>query len=312
MRTSTLSLAARRAALVIALLALGCPTVGYAQSPTETCVEVVTQRADPDALKRLVLTELDRFPTHRSAEDNCGSYLRVEVIDLADGTYVTGRINTQVPHREKVAENDMAEAVERMLRIVLHNDPVRLRGPRSQNFIRRGLRALRTGVTLYGAELYQTTGLLEGEPLGLPGVAVVVRRETTDWHLGARVAYAGRFDTPPTDALNMTGHLAVQLQVMWHSSDLDDTSWYVGGVAGMDHQRFQGPAPGFGSEVQESYSQTGLALGGRAGVELFRTTTGRLDLFTQLTVPVFVSHDEEGGVVDSWLPTLQVGAGMLF
>lgn len=283
-----------------------------AQSPTETCVEVETSRADRDAIRRLVMTEIDRFPTHRSAESECGSFLRVEVIDLAGTSYVTGRINTQVPHREAVEGGDLATAVERMLRVVLHNDPVRLRGPRSENFIRRGLDALKHGATLYGAEVYQSGAWLDGEVSTLPGLAIQVRREASDWHLGARIAFAGRFSDPPEGALVMTGRIGVGLQAMVFSDPLGDSSWYFGGEAGVDHQRFNGPAPSYGPGVDEAFTTTGFALGLRGGIELFRTTTGRLDLFVQATLPVFASTDEEGGVVDAWLPGLSAGAGLLF
>lgn len=282
-----------------------------AQSPTETCVEVETVREDAAAIRALIKTEIDRFPTHRSADEGCGSFLRVEIIDLSGSTYVTGRINTQVPHREAVVE-DLATAIERMLRVVLHNDPVRLRGPRRDNLLRRTLRGLKHGATFFGAEAYQVMTLVDGELAALPGIAAIVRREAQDWHLAARLSFAHRLSDPPTGGLELTGRVGFGLQALYFSDPLGDTSLYWGVEVGMDHQRMAGPAPGFGEGVEDAYSQTGFAIGGRVGIEFFRTTTGRLDLFSQLTIPVFATHDEEGAIVDTWLPGLSVGAGLWF
>ncbi|MEZ4436174.1 MAG: hypothetical protein R3F65_27570 [bacterium] len=305
---------ARHAWLVLASMAwLTClPSMASAQSPTETCVEVDTTRPDREGIRRLVMTEIDRFRTHRSAEKDCGSFLRVEIIDLAGKSYVTGRINTQVPHREPVDGGDLAQAIERMLRVVLHNDPVRLRGPRSEGFIRRGLDALKHGETFYGAEVYETLAPLDGGFSALPGVAIQLRREATDWHLGARVAFAARLADPPAGQLTLTGRLGVGVQVMYFTDALADSSWYIGGELGVDHQRFTGPATAYADGTDEDFAATTFAVGLRTGFELFRTTTGRLDLFLQATVPVTPSTDDEGGVVDAWTPGLSAGAGLLF
>lgn len=294
-----------------ALLAVTALSAGpaAAQSPTETCVEVRTTRSDGEAIRRLVMNEIDRFPTHRSADADCGSFLRVEVIDLDGITYVTGRINTQVPHREPVTD-ELGDAVERMLRVVLHNDPVRLRGPRSENILRRGLNALKHGTTLIGAEVFQTMSPLDGELASLTGVAAIVRREADDWHLAARLSFAGRLSDPPAGQLELTRRIGFGLQALFFVDAIADTSFYWGFELGLDDIEVAGPSPIDG--VAGTYSQTGFAVGARAGVEFFRTTTGRLDLFAQLTVPVTPTHDEDGAVVDAWLPALGVGAGLWF
>lgn len=305
------STAIARLAGLTALALVALAGGAWAQSPTETCVEVKTTREDAAAIRTLVETEIDRFPTHRSADADCGSYLRVEIIDLAGTTYVTGRINTQVPHREAVTE-DLATAIERMLRVVLHNDPVRLRGPRSDNVLRRGLQGLKNGSTYVGAEAFQSLGVLDGALVSLPGIAAVVRREATDWHLAARLSFAHRLSDPPAGQLEMTARVGFGLQALSFSDPLADTALYWGVELGMDHQRFAGPAPNYGEGADEEFDQTGFAVGLRVGVEFFRTTTGRLDLFTQATVPIFWAHDEEGGVVDAYVPGLSFGAGLWF
>ena len=70
--------------------------------------------------------------------------------------WVTGRINTQVPFREKVGADGIGPAVQRLLAVVLNNDPLILQGPESNTWLRRQGRALeRRSVMHFGAELYE-------------------------------------------------------------------------------------------------------------------------------------------------------------
>ncbi|MCB9547219.1 MAG: hypothetical protein H6706_15415 [Myxococcales bacterium] len=297
-----------RPALLLAILLVG--GAARAQGPTSTCVEVLGAPAELGDLRRLVMTELDRHPTHRAAEADCSSFLRVEVLVLAGSQYLTGRINTQVPHREVVEDGDIARAVERMLRVVLHNDPVRLRGPRDEGWLRAGIAALRGGRMVYGIEAFQLMAPLDGGLESMPGLAVMVRREVASWHLAARLSYAGRTAGAGPD-LHLVGDLGLQLHLAWFLSPEADTAFYLGGVAGLDHQRFEGPSA-IAPDERHSASATAFALGLRLGVELFRTTTGRLDLYAQAMAPTGASTDEEEGVVDAWVPSVSLGAGIAF
>jgi hypothetical protein len=274
-------------------------------SPTETCVKVHAA-TDVEALRKLVAVELDRHPTHRSTEGACQSHLRVELLTIGSERYVTVRINSQVPHREQVRE-DLATAVADALTVILHNDPVRLRGPRNPNWMRRQLDALRQGRTAAGAEIYQVGLWHEGEVQSLPGVALTVRRELADWQLGARLGFATALGDTTGQAVARHGLL--QLGVNWYFGD-GDVATYVGTLAGMDYQQFEGVSAFDGR--QKTYSKVGFAVGGRFGVELLRTTRGRLDLFGQVVLPAFSSTDEDEGVVDGWFPTGSLGVGMLF
>ena len=301
-----------RRALAIVALAAAWSAPAAAQSVAETCVEVLTRRADANELRRLVMDELDRHRTHRAAEKDCLTFLRVELIETAEHTYVTARMNAEVPHREKVDGGDLAPAISRALRVVLHNDPVRLKGPREEDFLRRSLRSLKSGRFLFGAEVFQVGALAGGELSTLPGVAFVARREVHRWHLGARLAFAHEVDETSPMNLGLTSHVSAQLQVSWFPNWDADFSPYLAGLMGVDHQRFRGPAHLLAGEQTARASATGLGLGLRGGAELFRTTTGRVDLFAQATLPAFSSSDEEAGVVDEWVPTVTVGAGILF
>src|SRR5688500_13291762 len=119
---------------ILPILLVFLPRFAIAQVPTSTCVEVIGPEAE--AVRRLVISELDRHPTHRAADDGCVSFLRVELSQVGDARYVTGRVNTQVPHREP-ASDDLAEAIAQMLRIVLHSDPMRLEDPARVDWLRQ-------------------------------------------------------------------------------------------------------------------------------------------------------------------------------
>jgi hypothetical protein len=75
--------------------------------------------------------------------------------------------------------------VERLLTVVLHNDPRRLYGPERDDWIGRTRAAfLLHGTTHYGLELAQTLAIVGGEVQALPGAALSARREVDRVHVG--------------------------------------------------------------------------------------------------------------------------------
>src|SRR6476646_1860750 len=162
-----------------------------AAAQLRTCVQVEPGRADAQALTRLVKAELDRHPTHRAVDKECQGFLTVEMIDLGGQQqqggekWVTGRINTQVPFREKVGPDGIGPAIQRLLTVVLNNDPLILKGPESNTWLSRQGRALeRRSVMHFGGELYELATRLGGALDTLPGVAIVARREVSALHVG--------------------------------------------------------------------------------------------------------------------------------
>lgn len=281
----------------------------FAQGPTSTCVEIAGAGDDAADLRRLVMAEIDRHATHRAATQDCASFVRIERLRIGDAVYLTGRINTQVPHREAVVDGDVGRAVERMLRVLFNNDPVRLRGPRRPNWLLDGVRALKTGRMVYGIEAFQLIALVDEGPQSVSGVAINARREVADWHLGLRLHYAGKLDGVGPD-LTLVGHIAAQLHLAWFTDALGDTSFYLGALVGVDHQRFEGPSGVDGGP--SSTSATLFGVGGRLGLETFRTTSSRLDLFAQVLAPAGSSTDANDLVIDAWVPSVTLGAGIAF
>ena len=50
----------------------------------------------------------------------------------------------------------------------------------------------------------------------------------------------------------------------------------------------------------------------RAGVETMRTADVRLVAFLQVLLPVGESSDPDHGVVNQWVPSAAIGAGLLY
>ncbi len=287
---------------------------GAAFAQLRTCLQIESARAGADELARLVRSEIDRHPSHHAVLDNCQSYLTVELIDLGEreGKWITGRINTQVPHREKIGSDGIVPAVERLLKVVLRNDPLVLRGPESDAWLSRQGRALeRRSVMHFGAELYQLGAPVGGVLQTLPGLAVILRREVSALHIGVRLG--GAFDpgTQP-DRLRMRAQFDAQIEAALYATPESNTSLFASGLLGLVHHRFGGPAPLEGPGATGTATSTGLSLGVRGGVEALRTSNVRVLAFLQLALPAFVSKDFDNGVVDAWVPSAALGAGVLF
>lgn len=285
------------------------PHLAAAQRLTETCVELIADTDEVEALRRLVIDEMGRHPTHQVVEKNCPSHLRVELITFQGRRYLTGRINAQVPHRQEIEGDNYTKGIEDLLRVVLHHDPIRLRDPRHEGWLRSRLRVLKSGRTGVGVEFFQVGGRLEGELMSLPGVAVVGRREVGDWHLAGRIGFAMRVE--PVERLSFIQQLSLQGQAAYYFSS-GNVSPYVAGVFGVEDQRFRGPVHLAGEEGLDDYHKLGLSLGLRLGLEVFRLTATRFDLYLQGSAPLFTATDEEAYVIDAYFPTLSFGGGFIF
>jgi hypothetical protein len=309
-RRTTIAPAVAAAAFGFALLA-----ARPAAAQLQTCVEI-QGKTDAAALDRLVRGEIDRHPTHRAAATDCQGYLIVEVIDLGprpeEGKWVTGRINGQVPHREKVGPDGLGPAVERLLKVVLHNDPLVLHGPESPGWLQRQRRALeRRSRTHFGAEVYELTAPLGSSVATLSGLGLTVRREIDALYVGVRVGAAVDPVEHPM-SLRLHAQVDAQVEAALYLSPIAETSLFASALVGLSYQRFDGPASFDGPGATGTATSTGVALALRGGVETLRTSDVRLVAFLQLQAPGFISRDPDHGVVERWIPCLTIGAGALF
>ena len=103
-----------------------------------------------------------------------------------------------------------------------------------------------------------------------------------------------------------------QIEGALYASPEENTSLFASGLVGLVHQRFAGPATLDGPGATGRASSSGLSLGVRAGIETMRTADLRLVAFLQVMLPVFVAADPDHGVVDNWVPSAAIGAGLLY
>ncbi len=291
--------------------ALGSPRI-------RTCIAVEAKSEAREGLLRLVRSEVDRHASHYAVESSCHSHLTVELIEVpGEGSWLTGRIDAQVPHRERLGSAGLAQAVERLLVVVLHNDPVRLHGPRSEAWFIRTSRSLKRGTLHFGAEILQRTVVLDSSVQTLGGAALSARREAENFHIGVRVGGAA----PPRksgDTLELRLQVDAELELGFYARPEADTSWFGALVVGYELQRFEGPAQfappdeTTGAQPEGAVLHQSPTLGLRGGLELYRVYESRAFAFAQLTAPVLPAVDIDEGVVDQWTPSAALGAGVMF
>ncbi len=295
-------------------LALCLPLGARAATAIPTCVEVVTSSGADEPLRRLVESELDRHPSHRAVQSDCVSHLRVELIELGavdgGGRYLTARINQQVPERVTVDQRGLEPAIERLLVVVLHNDPLKLRGPQSRAWLGDQSQAFVRGRNFYGLETFELFTPFTDHVQSLPGLALSARRETRCWYLGLRLS----------SALSPNVNDQQSELVLWVKGEIEGAifsrpsataSLFASLLLGAEYQRFRGPAPLLGPGATGTATFAGFAPGARGGLELFRAGELRMTIFAQISLPAFLSTDPDAGVVDEWLPTVALGAGAI-
>lgn len=300
----------------VALAHLASPSAASAQALT-VCVSVevtgvaeTARRGLLASLRSLVSSELDRHAGHRSADGDCDSRLAVELVALDGERFVTGRIGIQVPHREQV-EDGLPSAVERLLRVVLHSDPLVLRDPDEEGGLGSAVRRLAShGQTLFGVELFERVAMVDGRVQALPGVGLRLRREMLRWHVALRLAVATRA-APRTERLSLRNVTDLSAELGWFFSAEASTSGYLVVALGLEHQFLRGPLRDDPNRRDEVHG-VGLTASVRLGVELFRSADTRLDVFAELTLPAFVTRDELERVMRQWVPSLVVGVGVMF
>lgn len=288
---------------------------GPAAAQLRTCVRVEAGKADAQALTKLVKAEMDRHATHRAVDQDCQGYLTVELIDVGgpqNERWVNGRINTQVPFREKVGADGIGPAVQRLLTVVLNNDPLILQGPESNTWLRRQGRALeRRSVMHFGGEFYELATRIGGSFDTVPGVAFTVRREVSALHVGARIG--GAFNPEArSDQLHLRLQVDAQIEAALYASPAENTSLFASAMLGLSHIRCEGPATFDGPGATGTASTSGLSFGLRGGVETLRTADVHILVFVQVTLPAFINDDPDHGVVDQWVPSAGLGAGILY
>lgn len=276
-----------------------------------TCVNLVAPQELKTGLKLLVRSELDAHRTHRGVDENCESFLVIEWVQIpGHGGWITGRINSQVPHRESLAPG-VQVAVERLLKVLLHNDPIRLDGPAQHGLFERSQKQLEQGRAVWEAEIVQGVSWLGAGMQPLPGGALGARREGDTLQLGSRIA--GIFAmAPPPGELHMDWRLTLELDAMFWAGPASVSTWFAGPVLGYELVRFQGPALALGDGQSAAHVHHGPFAGARAGFEGLRHADVRFLFWGEVALPLFPVNDTEAGVLRHWVPTALLSAGLCF
>jgi hypothetical protein len=129
--------------------------------------------------------------------------------------------------------------------------------------------------------------------------------------VGARLGGAFNPDREPNRLL-LRAQFDAQVEGAFYASPSENTSLFASALVGLVHYRFEGPAPFDGAGATGTATSSGLSLGVRGGVETLRTADVRVLAFLQIMVPAFISKDADHGVVDNWVPSAAIGAGLLY
>jgi hypothetical protein len=285
---------------------------GAARAALRTCVDVQVSGTSEPGVLRLVELELDRFPSHVRVEQGCSARLTVEVMDVGGERVLTARVDGEVPFRTEVHRGELVKAVAEALRVVLHNDPRDLRGPRDRGWLGERVAELRLeGQGYYGLEFAQTMALVGGEVQSLAGATVTARREAGRFALGVRVSGASSFN-PGAQHLELTQQFLAHVELIAYSNASEPYACFAALTGGFELQRFRGPSPWDDAPGLHTAQASGLSATVSVGIELFRLHDMRAASFVQADFPVFASRDIDDGVVDQWTPSTALGVGVAF
>lgn len=300
--------------LAVLIVAASCPS--QAQTRIGTCTHVKTEDpADAPGLRKLVTSEVDRHNTHHSVDEGCTTHLVVEVFRVGGERYLTARIGAEVPYRVRVAgtgTRELEQAVEEALTVVLHNDPVRLRGPETGDGLSVWLGTMRRrGLTVWGVQLAEMGVYANGALLFVPGLGLTLGREAGAWQI-AIGATVGADMQGPRSEVRLSTLARVEAQLTYYLSEETSSSWYVTGSFGLLHQRFEGPLDAEAGGRRDEQSAAGAAIGLRTGVELLRETDARMQLYVEGLGPLYATTNEDVPLVTGWVPAMGGGVGVVF
>jgi hypothetical protein len=305
----------------IGALALSLATLLLARGAAAAvplCLEVTAPPEDLPSFRKLVRSEVDRHPSHRVAESDCRSHLRVELFEAAGTRFLTAQIDREIPARFIIKDPiDLAPRVEDALRITLHNDPSYLiEDLEHLNALQRfGQAILVHGRTRFRLELFDAVSRSGTGPVTVPGLALGVTRGSGNLQVLGRL-YGGGVpgETAGTDQAlqamaGVDGGITVELfpnKANW--------SPYVSGCGGVQFVRYAGHEHA-GDASLTYVNDVGATLSARVGVRFFRGYDFDLDIFTQGYVPLFVTKDVDSGFFGGaglYTPSVQVGLGVGF
>lgn len=302
-------------ATLAALVILVRSSAGWAQEKVPTCLHVEGPAKEVEPLRKLVASEVDRHPSHRAAGEHCAAHLRVELVEIESERFLTGRMDGEVPQRVHVegpGAKPLEAALDELLRVVLGNDPIVLRAPGGRSWFSERLFSLKErGRYTFDVMLSEMASPVAGRLGYDPGLAFGFSREVEAWQIGVEAMWFQTLEAHP-GRVGLDTVIRLQAALTLFTSADSDVSGFFGASLGLAHQRFSGPRSkdlGGGDGV---YPVTGPALGLRAGVEFFRTTTTRAFALAEAFLPIFWADDEQTEILKGYVPGFSLGSGVRF
>lgn len=313
MRTSTALRALLAAGLLLLPLASGLMSPP-ARAKVRVCVSFVGPKLKrPGGYQRLLVSEMAHHPTHQVVAKGCVTTLRLEYIQLDGGGYLTGQLHGAVPHRVRVVKrSELPAKIREVVAFLLKREPVYLVENLASSGLlaKRRLSLFRHGIYLFGVELTELILWTPRSYTALPSAAIRLRRAVDRWFLGAQVGFAynplPRPALPQTHFVKYRGTAHMEAGVSFFPNG--PTTLYLSGLVGVEYLQIYGLVSGQRKDV--ILALFGVSL--RLGVELLRLYTVRMDIFTQLNLPLHKAQNLDMPVIDAYTPSLQVGVGVSF
>jgi hypothetical protein len=287
---------------------------GTLLAATRLCVEV---RADPknqEALTRLVQDELGHHPTHQVVEADCPSKLQLELFVIEGVTYLTARINQEVPVRYNFKRADeLSGYVTDAVAQVLSHDPVYLVDDITHySAVQRAAHSvLKRGHNSWRLELFQGIGRGEGNAAFAPGGAISMSRGADHWQVFARVYFAGWPGAATGADRVLQVYTGADAGLTYEFSALSSFSFYVSAGLGVQYLRYQGRVDPNDPQSQDYRNDFGPSLSMRLGARFLRLYDFDCDLFVAGYLPMFPA-DVDTRLGTFYPPSLQAGLGVGF
>ena len=295
-------------------IALVCLIVSTAYAKSPVCVEIKgSVPAKAGDLRQLVTSEIRRHLYHRPADTDCEQTLFVEFSKFESMIYVTAYLDGQVPARAAVQSGKPVDkALQKVVASALKSDPVAWLSdtPKLINSVLASDVGLLRGVMLYGVEAFQTIVLLNEKAAFLPGIGIRFRREWAQFSVGARTTFSFSLASPKSSGdPTFKWVTTMEPEFSWYATPNALNSFYIGAALGVGVVQIEGIHT---SGDRDTSTDVWLTLGGRMGWEFMRAQDFRFDAFVQVNTPLDRTQSDDGDVIDSYTPWMQVGGSVSF
>ena len=292
---------------------------GPARAEVRLCVKVESSGADQEGLEKLVLDELGHHPSHRHVLEGCESTMVVQLFTVSSQTYLTVRLEGQVPVRYRLKDMDLLEKrLGQAISLVLENDPVYLSKDMTRaTMIQKAKRdILVTGHNYYGLEAFQMVGNTNNALGAASGLAFAFRRGSKHWHVLMRTFAAGWPGYGSNGEAAIKAYTGVDLAAGYELDQESMNSFYLSAGISLAYMRLEarlsGPGPDDTTWVSTNQFLGSLLL--RAGYRMLRLFDFNADAYLAIKVPFHPLRDVDSPLFKDWLytPMVELGVGIGF